>query len=282
MTAFQTKFGTFKYRVVPFGLRNGPTVFQRFIAHIFADLPQVFVFIDDFLIVEPDPARHVQLLQVVFQRLSDHHLVVSLDKCEFLVSRVHFLGHVIHSEGISMESDKLHAINTFPSPQNKKQLQSFLGMTNYYRQFIPSYSRLTTPLTNLMKKGKDFDFDETCLNSFQQLKNCFSADTFLVTPDRSKPFILETDASSFAMGAVLHQSHDSSLRPIGFYSAKWDKAQLNYAIPDKELLAILMALRHWRHLLQGTAHPVLIKCDHQNLSRFRAHSKLNALVHGAG
>jgi hypothetical protein len=276
LTAFQTKFGTFKYRVVPFGLRNGPTVFQRFIVHIFADLPQVFVFIDDFLIVEPDPELHMKLLQTVFQRLLDNHLIVSLDKCEFMVSKVHFLGHVLHAGGISMETDKLQAINAFPSPQTKKQLQSFLGMTNYYRQFIPRYSLLTTPLTNLLKKGTDFNFDEICLHSFQHLKASFSSEAFLVAPDRSKQFILETDASSFAMGAVLHQQHDSFPRPIGFYSAKWDSAQLNYAIPDKELLAILLALRHWRHLLHGTTHPVLIKCDHQNLSRFRSHSRLTA------
>jgi hypothetical protein len=138
------------------------------------------------------------------------------------------------------------------------------------------YSMLTAPLTNLLKKGTDFDFDEICSNSFQHLKASFSSDALLVAPDRSKQFILETDASSFAMGAVLHQQHDSFPRPIGFYSAKWDSAQLNYAIPDKELLAILLALRHWRHLLQGTTHPVLIKCDHQNLSSFRSHSRLTA------
>jgi hypothetical protein len=251
-------------------------VFQRFISHIFADIPQVFVYIDDFLVVESDPDRHIKLLRIIFQRLQDHGLIVSIDKCQFMVSQVTFLGHVIHEKGVSMEHDKLLAISTFPEPASKKELQSFLGMTNYYRQFIPHYSILTVPLTNLLKKNAFFQFDDSCRTTFRHLKSSFSENTFLVSPDRAKPFYLETDASSFAMGAVLHQGEPSCLRPIGFFSAKWEKAQLNYAIPDKELLAILLALRNWRRVLQGTSHPVIIKCDHQNLSRFRRHSNLSA------
>ena len=132
------------------------------------------------------------------------------------------------------------------------------------------------PLTDLLKKSQSYNFDDKCVAAFRRLKSSFLNDAVLAPADVNQQFFLETDASSFAMGAALHQRDPKSqmMRPIGFFSAKWDSAQRNYAIPDKELLAILLSLRHWRHLLQGSAFPVEIKCDHKNLSRFRKHSRL--------
>ena len=279
LTAFQTKFGTYEWTVIPFGLKNAPGHFQSVMQRILGDLigKGLAVYIDDLLVYEPDPAQHRALLCEIFRRFLEHGLIVSLNKCVFEVPQIDFLGHTLSANGIAMLDAKVSAIADFPEPKNVKELQSFLGLTNYYRMFIPHYSHLTAPLTDLFKKDVPFIFAERCLEAFRSLKACFTQGSILAFPDQSKQFHLQTDASDFALGAALHQWDDrsASLRPVGFYNRKLLPAEMNYPIYDKELLAIKDALVHWRHLLIDTIHPVLIQTDHKNLTYFRTTQQLN-------
>ena len=253
LTAFKTKHGLYQYRVIPFGLKNGPTVFQEFMNSIFPDLKGngMDFYLDDLLIYEPDPVKHKQLLHEILQRLLKNKLAVSLDKCQFMVPEVDFLGHHLSEKGLSMQEAKVFAISSYPTPKNLKQLQSFLGMCGYYHMFIPNYSTIVSPLLALTKKGAKFDIDSNCQKAISALKDAFVSGPILAQADPTKHFYLQTDASDFAMGAVLMQqdSPTGKLRPIGFYSRKFTPAEINYTIYDKELLAIVDGLSHWRYLL---------------------------------
>lgn len=175
LTAFLTKFGVFEYRVVPFGLKNAPAHFQEVMNRIFHDLLHrgLVVYLDDLLIYEKDPAKHRQLVEEVLERLQRFGLLLSPEKCQFEVPRVSFLGHELSQDGVSMMGSKLDAIKRFPDPKNLKQLQSWLGLTNYSRAFIPGYSETTIPLTQLLKKDSPFVFSGACKQAMEALKENF-------------------------------------------------------------------------------------------------------------
>ena len=277
-TTFITKFGKYKWKVIPFGLMNAPGHFQSVMYQLFSSLlgKGVWVYLDDILIYESDPVKHRALLLQVLQILKDNDLVASLKKCEFEVPEVDFLGYRLGDGIITMQDDKVKAVTKYPPPQTVKGLQRFLGMCNYYRQFIPSYSKIAAPLFNLLQKGMVFSWSETANAAFEKLKASFTDNSFLALPDRSQPFILYTDSSDFAVGAALHQTVDGIERPIAFFSRSLTKPERNYPIYDKELLAVREALAHWRHLLVATEHPVLVHTDHKNLTYFKSPQLLNA------
>ena len=147
-----------------------------------------------------------------------------------------------------------------------KQFQSFLGFGNYYRRFIKNFSLIASPLFHLTKKGTDFDWNEECQKSFDTLKKLLTTAPILLLPDPEKPFILETDASHYALGCILPQRDElGKLHPVGYYSRSFTKAERNYSITDKELLAIITGLEEWKHLLIGAKEPIKIFTDHRNL-----------------
>jgi hypothetical protein len=188
---------------------------------------------------------------------------------------VEFLGFKIGAKGLQMIEDKLSPITSFPQPTTTKTLQRFLGLCNYYRQFLPHFTKTAAPLYNLLKKDTAFVWNEDHQQAFVKLKDLFTANTFLSFPDRTKPFILYTDCSNTSLGAALHQTVDEVERPIGFFSRSLTSSERNYAIHDKELLAIKEALLHWRHLLIQTAEPIRILTDHKNLTFFKKPQLLN-------
>ncbi|KAH9263091.1 hypothetical protein BASA83_013591 [Batrachochytrium salamandrivorans] len=167
-----------------------------------------------------------------------------------------------------------HMIN-WPAPKKVRELQVFLGFTNFYRALVSGYSDITCHLTKLLKKDVPFSWGPEQEASFRKLKDAFAQPGFLAHPNDEQPFILETDASDFAISGVLHQ-HDQSntLRPVAFYSRQMNNAERNYDIYDKELLAVVKSFKHWRHLLQGGLHPVTVLCDHKNLEYFMSTKKL--------
>lgn len=279
LTAFQTKFGLFQYRVVPFGLKNGPTVFQSLMNEIFHDLmgQGMDFFIDDLLIYEPDTTIHKSLLREVFKRLLANDLAVGLDKCQFMVPAVDFLGHHLSVAGLSMQTSKVQAIMDYALPRNVKELRSFLGICNYYRAFIPHYSHIASPLNALTGHDVKFKLNSEATAAIGKLKDAFENGPVLTKPDNSKRFYLQTDASDFALGAVLHQLNDEKgcLQPIAFFSRKFAPRELNYTVYEKELLAIINALNHWRYLLIDVVEPTIIHCDHRNLGFFKEVQYLN-------
>ncbi len=268
-TAFTCKFGHFEYLVMPFGLKNAPAVFQHFINDTLEDILGKFAFsyIDDIIIFSSDLDSHYQHLIDVLQRLRKAGLYAKLEKCEFCVPFLDFLGHRISSDGIFMDPKKVSSILEWPAPSNVKQLQSFLGLANYYRRFIPGFAAITHPLNSLLKKYSKFVWSSKAQESFDEIKTKFSTAPVLAYPNRDLPFMVETDSSNFAIGAILSQKSpkDNKVHPIAFFSRALTSAEKNYPIYDKELLAIVESLEHWRHLLKGTSIPFTIFSDHRNL-----------------
>jgi hypothetical protein len=219
LTAFRTKYGHFEYLVMPFGLKNAPGTFQGLMNSILGDLIDrgVLVYIDDILVYTEDLEGHLSLLQEVFERLRKNSLKANPKKCLLFQSQVDFLGHRISVDGVRMDVGKVETIKDWKIPGNVKELQSFLGLCNYYRDFIPGFASMAGPLYNLIKKGADYSWSPESQKAFVELKSAFLTDQLLIQPDSSKQFYLECDASDYALGAVLSQLDEKGvLRPVGF------------------------------------------------------------------
>jgi len=278
-TAFKTPLGQFEYLVMPFGLTNAPACFQALVNDVLRDFLNVFVFvyIDDILIYSKDLTEHKKHVRLVLQRLLENKLFVKAEKCEFHQPSVTFLGFVLEGGQVKPSEDKIKAVLEWPVPENRKQLQRFLGFANFYRRFIRNYSQTALPLTSLTSVKKTFQWSPEAQTAFDKLKMLFSRAPVLIQPDSSKQFILEVDASDSGVGAVLSQRLDSDQRvhPCAFFSRRLSSAEQNYDVGDRELLAIKLALEEWRHWLEGAEHPVLVWTDHKNLAYIQSAKQAN-------
>ncbi|KAK3541748.1 hypothetical protein QTP86_002145, partial [Hemibagrus guttatus] len=267
-TAFHTTHGHYEYCVMPFGLTNAPAVFQALINGVFRDLlgRGVIAYIDDILVYSTSMEDHVRQVREVLARLQRFHLFVKLEKCEFSWTTVTFLGYVISPRGVEMDTSKVWAVSDWPTPATIKELQRFLGFANFYRRFIQSYSSVAAPLTSLLRgKPKKLSWTDQARVAFQRFKDCFTTAPILCHPDRL--FVVEVDASSSGLGAVLSQRHGDpeKVHPCAFYSRKLMTAEVNYDVGNRELLAIKAALEEWCHWLEGACHPFQVLTDHRNL-----------------
>ncbi|KAK3565462.1 hypothetical protein QTP86_009678 [Hemibagrus guttatus] len=201
-----------------------------------------------------------------------------LQICLFHQSTVQFLGYIIDRSAVRMDEKKVTAVRDWPTPTTVKELQRFLGFANFYRRFINGYSSVTSPLTDLLRnKPKALIWTPAATHAFQTLKQAFTTAPLLVHPDPERPFIVEVDASTTGVGAVLSQQQGNprKLHPCAFFSRKLNSAKMNYDIGNWELLAIKLALEEWRHWLEGTKHPFTVLTDHKNLEYLRAAKRLN-------
>ncbi|KAK3538674.1 hypothetical protein QTP86_012137 [Hemibagrus guttatus] len=208
--AFHTTHGHYEYCVMPFGLTNAPAVFQALINGVFRDLlgRGVIAYIDDILVYSTSMEDHVRQVQEVLARLQRHHLFMKLEKCEFHRTTVTFLGYVISHRGVEMDINKVRAVTEWSAPSTIRELQRFLGFANFYRRFIRNYSSVAAPLTSLLRgKPKRLNWTNQAWAAFQQLKNSFTTAPILCHPDPDRPFVVEVDASSSGLGAVLSQRH---------------------------------------------------------------------------
>src|SRR6202789_3115664 len=270
-TAFRTRYGSFEWLVMPFGLTNAPAAFQRFMNDIFSDLLDVtvIVYLDNILIFSDNPADHKKHVREVLRRLRKNGLFARPDKCLFSVDTVSYLGFILSQDGLKMDPAKVQAITNWPEPKKVKDIQSFLGFANFYRRFISDYSAIVVPLTRLTRKGIKWNFSDEARQSFEALKRAFTSAPVLTHWIPNKPIIVETDASDYALGAILSIQDDSGeIHPVAFYSRSFTSPELNYDNHDKELLAIFDAFRVWRHFLEGSASPIDVVTDHKNLEYF--------------
>lgn len=275
LTAFRTTRGHYEFLVMPFGLTNAPATFQTMINDVLRQYDMfVIVYLDDILIFSSTLEEHKKHVHKVLQTLQDNNLLVEPTKCEFHKSEVTFLGYVLSHNQIRMDPKKVASIQDWPKPNTIKEVQSFLGFVNFYRRFVEGYSRIALPLTDLTKKkeGQDkpiFKWEEKQQRAFEELKAAILTEPVLMIPDPAKPFELETDASGFALGAQLTQRDEQGHpHPVAFFSRKLHGSELNYGIPDQELMAIIEAFKEWRHYLSGTTQPVKVLTDHKNLTTF--------------
>ncbi|KAK3507044.1 hypothetical protein QTP70_001909, partial [Hemibagrus guttatus] len=279
-TTFITPTGHYEYLVMPYGLANAPSVFQDFIHEVLREFLHrcVLVYIDDILIYSRSLAKHRQHVAGVLGCLREFQLFLKAEKCSFHQPSVQFLGYNISSSGIQMDEGKITAVWDWPVPATVKELQRFLGFANFYRRFISNYSSIADPLTNLLRnKPKSLLWSPAAEEAFNTLKRAFTTAPLLIHPDPDKPFVMEVDASTTGVGAVLsqQQGNPSRLHPCTFFSHKLYPAERNYDIGNRELLAIKLALEEWRHWLEGARHLFLVLTDHKNLEYLRAAKRLN-------
>ena len=214
-------------------------------------------------------------MRLVFEKLRERGLYAKPKKCLFHQTEMEFLGFIATTEGLKMDPKKVEAIVSWKVPKTIRDVQCFLGFANFYQIFIKNYSLVATPLTRLTCKDKLY-WGPSAEKAFQDLKTAFTTVPILVHPDFTKTLYLETDASDFALGAVLSKmGEDEKLHPIAFYSRKFFAAEINYEIHDKELLAIVDSFQEWRHFLEGAAHPITVYTDHKNLEYFMSFRVLN-------
>ncbi|CAH8466172.1 unnamed protein product [Dicrocoelium dendriticum] len=263
-TAVITPFGLFEYLRMPFGLSNAAQTFQRFIHEVTRGLEGVYPYLDDILIASSSDEEHLRHLDALFQRLTQHGVTVNPDKCELGQSSIDFLGHRISASGIEALPDKIQALKDYPAPSSFKQLRRFLGLVNYYRRFIPNCASIVQPMTDLLRgKQRSFHFPDDAKLSFEKLKDAISNIALLAHPDTSAPLSLTTDASDTAVGAVLQQLIDRRWIPLGFFSKRLQPAESRYSTFGRELLAIYLGIRHFRHYLEGRHFTVFT--DHKPL-----------------
>jgi hypothetical protein len=257
-TAFITHCGLYEYQVLPFGLCNAPAAFQRVMNNIFGHLSFVSIYMDDILVFSKSVDEHTDHLTQVFQLLRLHKYYAKLSKCSFFQTEVQFLGHVVSGRGIHVNPDKVKAIQDWPEPRSASEVRSFLGLANFFRKFVMGFSNLALPLIKLSTMNHGFQFDNAAQQAFQGLKHALSHAPTLAVPDPSRHYELVCDASGFGCGAVLLQDE----RPVAFWSYKMTPAETRYHAGEQELLAVVKALEHWRHYLEG-AVSLSVVTDHK-------------------
>ncbi|CAM4528700.1 unnamed protein product [Lepidochelys kempii] len=254
-SAFITHLGLYEFNVLPFGLRNAPATFQRLVDGLLAGLGEYAVaYLDDVAIFSDSWADHLEHLQKVLERIREAGLTVKAKKCQIGLNRVTYLGHQVGQGTISPLQAKVDAIQKWPVPKSKKQVQSFLGLAGYYRRFVPHYSQIAAPLTDLTKKKQPNAVQWTgkCQKAFNKLKATLMSDPVLRAPDFDKPFLVTTDASEHGVGAVLMQKGpDQEFHPVVFLSKKLSERESNWSVTEKECYAIVYALEKLRPYVWG-------------------------------
>jgi hypothetical protein len=274
-TAFRTRYGSFEYLVMPFGLCNAPATFQSVMNTVLQPVLDqcAIVYIDDILVYSRSLEEHVRDLRKVLEILRKEKLYTKLSKCNFALREVPFLGHVISDQGIKVDPAKVTAVQKWAAPINVKELQRFLGFANYYRRFIQDYAKICAPLTSLLRKDAEFRWGPEQDQAMQQIKTSLTSAPVLIIADPGKQYTLVTDASDEAIGAVLLQDHGKGLQPIAYETRKLRAAELNYPIHDKEALAIVHAFKVWRCYLEGAE--TTVQTDHCSLKYLRSQPQLS-------
>ncbi|KAE8689004.1 Detected protein of unknown function [Hibiscus syriacus] len=249
-TACVTRYGSYEFLVMPFGLTNAPTTFCTLMNKVLQPFLDQFVvvYLDDIVIYSKTLDEHIQHLRQVFQVLRENELYVKEEKCSFAQKKVPFLGHIIGGGTIQMDKNKIRVIENWEPPTKVTELRSFLGLANYYRRFVKDYSRITTPLTELLKKEKPWAWDQTCQEAFDKIKLLLSSEPALCLPNYNKPFEVHTDASDVAIGGVIMQDG----HPIAYESRKLNQTERRYSVHEKEMTAVIHCLRLWRHYILGS------------------------------
>ncbi|KAH0602269.1 uncharacterized protein H6S33_009843, partial [Morchella sextelata] len=236
----------------------------------------VVVYLDDILIYSKSREEHRELVGKVLSRLQEYNLIANPKKSFFELTEIEFLGYILAPAGVTMALDKVMSVTNWQAPRSVKEVQIFMGFANFYRRFIHNFSGVCKPITDCLRgDAKNFVWSMTAQAAFEKLKTLFTSAPILVhfSPDRQT--IVETDASDFAIAAILSQVIDGKTHPVAFYSRKLNPAELNYDVWDKEMLGIVSAFKQWRHYLEGPSRTVLVYTDHKNLEYFSTTKVLN-------
>ena len=283
-TTFVTPFGKYEFLMVPFGLAQAPAYFQLLMNKVLKGLKFTMTYLDDIIIFSQAESQHLEHLDIVFSRLWEAGLKMKRSKCDFFKSEIHYLGHLISPEGISPLPNKLGSIKHMPAPNSAKEIKQFLGLTGYYRKFVPRFADISRPLTTLTKKDVKFKWTSACQKSFELLKEALCGEPVLKYADTSKPYTLYTDASKYGWAGVLTQPHVTTVdgkstttdHPVAFVSGLFRGSQLNWAALTKEAFAIYMSVKKLSFYL--TDAQILLRSDHKPLEKFLLKNMLNSKV----
>jgi hypothetical protein len=241
--AFRTRYGHYEFIVMPFGLTNAPATFQNLMNHTVREFLDRFVvvYLHDILVYSKDLEEHVAHLRAVLERLRQQQLYGKHSKCDFAKSEVEYLGHVIGRGTARVDPKKITAVQDWRTPKTVMDIQSFLGFANYYRRFVKDDAKIATPMTRLIKKNEEWKWGQEQPQAFDRLKTLLTHAPVLRLSDSSRPYVLATDASDYALGAVLMQDFRHGNQPVAYTSRQLHKAELNYSAHDKEYLADIQA-----------------------------------------
>lgn len=265
ITSFSTDDGSFRWKVLPFGLNISPNSFSRMMKIAFSGLPpeRAFLYIDDIIVIGRTEKHHLYNLRSVFEILRKFNLKINPNKCKFFQNEVIFLGHECSASGISPDEQKLEAVKKYLPPHDKDAVRRFVAFCNYYRKFIPNFAKIAIPLTKLTRKKTPFIWTEIEQNAFEKLKSELSKPRILQYPDFTREFIITTDASKYACGAVLSQSVNGEDLPVSFFSKSFQKGECNKPPIEQELLAIYHAINAFKPYVYG--YKFLVRTDHKPL-----------------
>lgn len=278
LTAFQASSGLYQFRFMPFGIKTAPAVFTRLMRRVVEGIPNIYHYFDDVLIATQTWDEHITTLTKFLKRVRAAHLTIKPSKSEVAFASVKFLGHIVGNNLLRPQIETLEKIQAAKRPQTKKEVRSFLGLTGYYRDFIPNYSAVAAPLTELTKKrGPNKVIWEEChQQAFETLRRVLSSSPVLRSPELQEPFILRTDASSSSVGAVLLQRHDGVLHPVAYASRKLLARETRYSTIEREALALVWAIQKFHVYLFGKRF--VLQTDHQPLAYINSAKHMNSRV----
>jgi len=281
--AFKTNLGLYEPCVMFFGLTNSPSTFQTMMDTIFRDLTatgEVIIYMDDILIATPSNVNHhCQLVHQILDKLEEHDLFLKPEKCTFEVPEIEYLGLVIGGGRVRMDRVKVQGVDGWQRPKTLTKLRGWMGFINFYRRFIKGFSNIARVLNELTKKRVPWEWTEEREEAFQKLKRLICEELVLLMPKLEQPFELEVDTSNYAIGATLNQKDElNRWHPVAYYSTTLSETERNYDIYDKELLAVVKSLRHWRTYLMGAPHQIVIHTDHSNLLYWKEPRKISRRI----
>ena len=276
-TAFTTSKGQFRWVTMPFGLKTAGSIFNRMMRKLLGPLKRndVHHFMDDVLIATETWDEHMEALTAIFRRLGEANLAAKPSKCYFGYSELPYLGHGIGRGKMWPEDEKIQKIRDAKPPKTKKELRSFLGLTGFYRAYIPGYAEIAVPLTDKTKKHEPerVKWDENCQRAFDGLKQRMVMKPVLCMPDHDLQFILRTDASDRGIGAVLLQDHGKGPQPIAYASKKFSETERHYATVEKECMATVWGVQKFERFLYGKHF--ILETDHQPLKTLQRRKPTN-------
>src|SRR5436190_161936 len=257
--------GLFHFTRMPYGLTGAPATFQRLLDRLIGPEmePHAFAYLDDIVIVTQTFEEHLQWLKRVLTRIREAGLTINPEKSKFCRSQVKYLGFLVQQEGLKVDPDKTAPIVEYPSPKNIKQLRRFIGMASWYRRFIPQCATLLEPLTRLLRKNHSWEWGVEQETAFEAIKTCITSPPTLSCPNFKLPFVLQTDASSVGLGAVLTQESDGVEHVIAFASRSLSEAEKKYSTTEQECLAVVWSIKKFRPYLEGYSFRVIT--DHSSL-----------------
>ena len=265
-TAFTCSEGLFQFKVLPFGCCNGVPTFQRLMDYVLSGLrwKVCLLYLDDIIVFSKTFEEHVEQLGMVLARLSQSGLKVAPKKCHFFRPSVVFLGHIVSSQGLATDPSKTQCIVDWPQPKNVREVRQFTGLCAYYRRYVRNFAQIARPLHQLTEKDRPFSWTEECTTAFNELKRLLTSSPILAYPIPGLEYILDSDASGEALGSVLSQIQDGHERVIGYYSRSFTRAERNYCVTRRELLAIVDSVKHWHCYLYGSK--CTVRTDHGSLA----------------